>query len=193
MTAASDDEEIDTLVLAGVRSPGQVKLSGHDRTHAWDEKPGDGQDGASLTYKGKKLATFTATFDLVNDPTLGNDDLAAWDAFAKVIESTTSGTEITALDIYHPDLARNGIKAIVQGKVGGMQRGDDGRATVAVEFKEYAPPKKKSGSPQGSKAKSTTAGSGVTPDGAPFGPPAPDPNQAAKDELAALVAEANAP
>jgi hypothetical protein len=61
-----NSELFDAIVLAGKRSPGFVKLSGHARAHKWDVKEADGAGGAHTTYKGENVAQFTATFTLVN-------------------------------------------------------------------------------------------------------------------------------
>jgi hypothetical protein len=169
-----DAGDFDYIVLAGIASPGVCTLSQHDREVKWDVKVAPGQKGATMTRKGAEPIVFTATFELSYDPyvdTADADDFANWDAFQKLIESTTAGAAPKSLDIYHPDLARVGIKSVVQGKIGGMRRNADGGATVSVTFTEYFPPKKAGGSP---KAK-----------------PAVDPNKDKKDELEKLLAQYN--
>jgi hypothetical protein len=135
----------DKIILAGVASPGVVRLSGHKRVTGWDIKEASGQDGASSARKGDPLGSFTATFALVCDPTLPaeQDDFERWCAFQDLIESSVSGPQPIALDIYHPDLARNRFKAVVKKSIGELVFDGRGGATVAVEFSEYAPPKKK--------------------------------------------------
>lgn len=172
----------DAIVLGGVRSPGFVTLSGHARSEKWDIKDGDGQDGASTTRKGKKVAQFSASFRLVKDPVLGVDEYAEWDSFLPTLKSTTASKAPVALDIYHPDLAELGIGSVVIEEIGGKVHDGKGGATVSVKFLEYSPPKPKSGSPKGSKGNSE-----------PFGPPKPDPNADAKAELDAVLAEASGP
>jgi hypothetical protein len=131
--------------LGGAVSPGVVKLSGHDREQNWTVAEAKGQSGATTTYQGEKVAKFKATFSLIFDPVTGQDDFEAWDAFQKVIESMTAGTNPFALPIYHPDLARQRITEVSNGKVGGMVYDDKGGGTVEVEFLEFKPPKKKGG------------------------------------------------
>lgn len=178
MTNPIDNEDLyDAIVLAGTRSPGKVTLSGHDRVEKWDVKDADGQAGGTTTHNGKKIGEFTATFALVKDPILGIDDFAAWDPFAELIESSVSGAQSKALDVYHPDLARNGYTSVVKRKMGGMVHDGKGGATVAVVFGEYSPKKKKSSSPAGSKSADPAK--------------ANDPNAAAKAELEQWLAEAN--
>src|SRR5262245_14480099 len=100
-----DHEEVyDSIVLAGVRSPGRVTLSGHDRKIGWDIKKGPGTSGASMTRTSEDPVEFTASFYLST-----REDFDAWPAFDGLIRSTTSGTKPKALDVYHPDLIANSI------------------------------------------------------------------------------------
>lgn len=169
-----DDEDLyDSLELGGVRSPGKLTLSGHNDVNKWDIKSGSGQKGATMTLKARDPATFLATFYLVRDTAIGVDDFADWDAFLEVVNSTTSGATPKALDVYHPDLEEVGIRSVVKAEVIGSVHDGKGGVTKSVKFTEYLPPKKKGGTPSGSKSSAK----------------APDPNQAAKDELAKLTAE----
>lgn len=172
----TDEELYSAIVLAGVRSPGQVKLSGHDRKVVWDVKAGPSQKGATMDLKEIPPIEFTATFTLFLDLEESPNEFELWDEFEALIETSVNGPTPKALDIYHPDLASRGITSVVKATVGGMVRDDNdpGRATVTVKFQEYAPPKKKGGSPSGSSTKK--------PD-----PKKPDPNAAANAELEALV------
>lgn len=165
----NDPELFDSVDLAGLRSPGTVTLSGHDDVTKWDVKAGSGQKGATMTRKGGVPIEFTASFYLATEEQIG-----AWPAFLALVNSTVTGTT-KALDIYHPDLARNGIRSVVKGTVAGVVHDKKGGQTHVVKFQQYAPPVAAGGSPSGSKAKAKAKG--------------PDPNQAALDELAALTEE----
>jgi hypothetical protein len=170
-----DDERLyDGITLGGIQSPGKVTLSGHDRKVNWDVKAGSGQSGATTTLKDIPPIEFTATFYLVRDDAQGIDDLTDWPAFRELINSTIAGTKPKALDIYHPDLAANGIKSVVLGSFGGTVHDGKGGQTITVKLQEYKPPKPKGGSPNGSKTNAKA--------------PA-DPNAAANAQLAALTAE----
>ena len=60
-----DNEDLyEGIVLAGVKSPGKVTLSGHDRKINWDVKSGPSLAGASTTIKDIPPIEFTATFFL---------------------------------------------------------------------------------------------------------------------------------
>jgi hypothetical protein len=162
-----------SVVLAGVTSPGQVTLSGHERKINWDIKTAPGQSGATTTLKDIPPAEFTASFYLVRDDVLGIDDFEEWPEFQKLIDSTVADAKPKALDVYHPDLASNDIKSVVKASIGGVQHDGKGGQIITVKFLEYRPPKKKGGSPSGSKSK----------------PKTPDPDQAALDELKKLSDE----
>lgn len=172
-----DNEELyDRIELAGVRSPGFVTLSGHDRKQTWDIKNADGVGGARTTYKGEQVAQFRASFYLIKDPVLGIDDFAAWDAFAVVIRtSLPKKGKPKALKIYHPDLAANDIKNVCQATIGGMTHDGKGGATVVVEFLEYRPPKP-----------------AVVTVPSPLAKP-PDPNADLKAQIDSLMKEAQNP
>ncbi len=117
-----------------------------------------------MTLKSQEPIEFTTTFYLAD-----REDFAAWPAFQALIDSTVSGAKPKALDIYHPDLARNQINSVVKASVGGVVHDAKGGQTVVVKWREYFPPKPAGGSPSGSKAKK------------------PDPNADVKAELAALT------
>jgi len=161
----------DAVVLAGVRSPGKVTISGHDRKIGWDIKKGNGQSGASMTRTSEDPVAFTLTFYLAN-----REDFDAWPSFLGLINSTVSGPTPKALDIYHPDLVEQGIVSVVKDTTQGTQHDGKGGQTKVVKLIEYRPPKNKGGSPSGSKTKKP----GVQPD-------PNDPNAAALAELARLT------
>lgn len=187
MNPLDDADVLSKLVLAGVKSPGVVTLSGHERKEKWEVKDGGGQDGASTTRKGKDVAKFTATFELIKDVGRGIDHFAEWEAFLKVLRTPIDGKTTTALDIYHPDLAELDISSVVVESIGGKQHDGKGGAKVVVGFLEYSPPKPKPPSkPKGSKS---NGGSGKGPGSDPQN----DPNAAAKAELDALLNQAKEP
>lgn len=133
-------ELYDKYLLAGVRSPGVVAFTGHDRAENWDIKDAAGNAGAVSARKGNAPIEFTATHSLVIDPIAGVDQEAEWDEFAKIIEGTISGATPKAVDIFHPDLARVGIKSVVKKRIGGFVRDGLGGVTVVVAYLEYKPP-----------------------------------------------------
>jgi len=172
-------EYFSKLLLGSQWSPGTVTLAGHDRAQDWDIQKAKGEAGASSKLNGVPVGGVQATFYLADD-----DDLFAWYAFQRLIESTTSGTTPFALPIFHPDLAINGYTDVSNAGIGGILRDARGGKTVQVKFTEYRPPKKKT-TKAATPSKGGNAASGE--------PDAPDPNADAKRELASLVDEAKKP
>jgi len=165
----NDPDLYDHIELGGIVSPGIVTLSGHDRKIGWDIKKGNAQSGATTTRTCDEPVEFTASFYLADE-----DDFDAWPTFLAVIDATVSGKTPKAVDVYHPDLAENGIKSVVKGTVAGAVHDGMGGVTRVVKFLEYKPPRPAGGSPNGSKSGAASK--------------APDPNQAALDEIAKLTA-----
>ena len=189
---AEQGEELDYIVLGTTPSPGAVKLSGHDRWKNWDVQAAKGTTGASSNLNGDPIGQFTATFYLASfQDGVPTGDFENWDNFRRLIESMTNGPVPIAIPIYHPDLAENGFTEVSSGGISGAVHDGKGGKTFSVKFIEYRPPKKK----PSSKAKAKPAGAPAA-GGGPFGPPPPpppDPNAKAKEELAALLAEARRP
>ncbi len=177
-----DVDPHDCIILGSSQSPGVVTLSGHDRNKDWDIKPAKGQTGASSALNGDPLGSFQASFYLVDDA-----EWLAWQDFQRLIESTTNGPTPIALPIYNPDLAVNRFTEVVNGGVGGVLHDGRGGRIVQVKFNEHRPPKPK----PTAKAKAKPAQTYANTDEGGRSPP--DPNAAAKAELAGLVAEARRP
>lgn len=185
------EDELDFIVLGNDPSPGNVKLSGHDRYKDWDIQKAKGTTGASSNLNGDPIGQFTATFYLAKFGPKGelSGDFENWDNFRRLIESMTSGPTPIALPIYHPDLAANGFTEVSSGGIGGAVHDGLGGVSYAVKFIEYKPSKPK----PSSKAKAKPAGNPATAQAGIRPPSPPDPNAKAKAELAALLAEARAP
>lgn len=168
-----DDEDLfDHVILAGVRSPGIVKISGHNRKVDWDVKVAPGNKGASTELKGIPPVEFTCEFTLTDD-----EDFVDWSDFLDLINSTVAGATPKALDIYHPDLAEQNIKSVVKAGTEGTKHDGKGGQIKVVRFQEYAPPKPKSGSLSGSSSNADSKREREKR----------DPNEKAKQELAGLL------
>lgn len=178
------DEEYSAIILGTARSPGVVTLSGHDRAKNWDVKAAKGQTGASSSLGGDPIGTFKASFYLASDnlDEDEDDDFARWDRFQFLLQAMNAGPAPAALPIYHPDLARNGFTEVAVKSIGGLVHDGKGGATVVVEFLEYRPPRPKPAAKAKAKPGASTAKTTK-----------PDPNAAAKAELAGLLAEARKP
>lgn len=179
-------EIFNSIVLGGQVSPGKVTLSGHDRDQNWNVQQAKGQTGASSTLEAPPLGEFQASFELTSDSPYGEeDDFTRWDAFQRLIESTTNGPTPIALPIYHPDLARNGYTEVVNRGIGGMVRDSRGGGVVQVKFGEHRPPKAKPAKKAAAKPAASSSGGAAQAK--------PDPNAAAKRELEGLLEEAKRP
>lgn len=165
-----------SILLGTTFSPGTVVLSGLDRKHLWEQQKPKGTAGAFTVNNGPDVGGFTATFYLAD-----LDDVAAWDEFQRLIESTVNGPKPRALPAYHPDLVRNKITDVVVESIGGfVHDGKDG-VSVTVKFLEYRPPRAKPATKPSSSPRADST------------PSRPDPNQDAKRELAALLDQARSP
>lgn len=164
-----DDPDLyNVFTLGDATSPGLIQdISGHDSKVNWDVKGATGQQGASTTLKDIPLRTPKIVIYLSDE-----EDFAAWDNFRPVIESTVVGTAPKALEVYHPDLAAQGITSVVKANISGPKHDSKGGQTYTIELQEYRPPKPKGGSPAGAATKKKD-----------------DPNAAANAELAALTAQ----
>jgi hypothetical protein len=181
-----NDDVYNCVILGGVKSPGKVVLSGHDRVAKWDVKTGPFSLGGTTTLLGVPPIEFTATFSLMRDPStyynVGSqnqiDEFGQWANFRRLIESTIQpapqgtppnqqqpqpGVLIRALPILHPALQANKISAVTMAMIGGEVYDGKGGMTVAVKFQEYRPRK-------------TFGGTAVVK-------PKVDPNQDKEDEL----------
>lgn len=183
MNPCDSPDLYDCIVLGTQRSPGVVRITGHDRDQSWDNKEAKGSTGATSTLNGPPIAEFQCEFFLVVDYENGVDEQDEWTSFQRLIESTTNGPKPVALPILHPDLARQGIVEVCNAGISGMIHDGRGGAKVIVKFQEHRPPRPK---PPANATIKPAAGSDSVP-------AKPDPNQRAKDELALLLAEARRP
>lgn len=169
------------ITLGTATSPGKVTLSGHDRNPDWDVQKAKGSSGATTKLTDPKPpGEFSATFELADAA-----EVAAWDEFQRVLESTFTGPSPVALPIYHPDLARNGFTEVVCSGISGVGHDRTGKATVTAKFREYRPPK-----PKPTQRAGASGGGGGGGGGAQS---AYDPNAAARKEFAELWEEASKP
>lgn len=185
MNAYDNPEWYDSLLFGTTRSPGTVKFTGHDQEWEWDVKSAKGQESASSTLVGKKLTPFQAEFYLAD-----REEIEAWPAFQRLLESTVNGVTPNSVPLYHPDLAENRINEASVAGIGGQRHDGRGGVLVLVKFQTYKPPK-----PKPAKATAPKPAARVPPVIAPgIRPqPKPDPNDAAKRELASLLEDAKQP
>lgn len=181
---------LDTLIVQNVLSPGKVTLSGLPRKNGWDIVNAKGKTGSSTTLNGAPVAQITATFELMGDEE--NDDgqtvFDRWDSFARLLQTSVEGKAPVALRVYHPDLADAKITELVLGPNGISLPTYDGKGgkSYTVDFIQFKPPKPKAAA----KPKGGTVNYANTNEGKRS---PPDPNAAAKQELARLTNLAKQP
>jgi hypothetical protein len=137
-----ESELWDVLRVGDMVSPGVCKVTGGDLVIGWDIKAADGQKGATTTRINEPLKKFSAEFELSNSvDDLNVSDFDLWDAFQDMLERSVSGATPSAMEVYHPDLARNHITAVTLAAIGSMQADGKGGAKVKCDFIEHRPPK----------------------------------------------------
>lgn len=156
-------------------TPGTVTITGGDRKRSWETQRPKGTSGEVTIDHGPKNSEFTATFFFATF-----EELDRWEELHRFLHSTVSGTKPKTFMIGHPDLTRNHILDVVVESIGKLTHDGKGGASVTVKFLEFRPPKRRPA------AKPTTASRKLATS-------PPDPNAAAKAELAALLEQAKAP
>jgi len=187
-TPYQQGDTLNRIILGTVASPGLATIQGNPRDPNWDIQKAKGSTGSSTVLNGAPVAQFTILFELSGDEDdgTGNTDFDRWDAFQRLIESTTSGPKPTALTIYHPDLAAAKITEVVNGGVSLPSYDKKGGKSYTVKFLEFKPPKPKAPA----KPKGGTQNYANTDEGKRS---PPDPNAAAKQRVADLVKQAKQP
>lgn len=94
-----DNPELyDVFVLAGQEAPGLSEVTGAAFPHGWEERKGQGMDGATLARIGAKLVEFKVVVYLWE-----SDHFEAWDVWS--VPLYKEGDQDVPYDVYHPDLA----------------------------------------------------------------------------------------
>lgn len=128
--------------------PGLTTISDNPRVIAYDDKEADGQNGASTTRKGEALKTFTSTHYLTDTPwpasavpvqegRLYENDFSQWEGAELLLRQSYAGEKPLALQVYHPDLERQGINAATVREISGTTDNKDGSGVIAVKWKQY--------------------------------------------------------
>lgn len=157
MDPVSNPTAYDSFWLAGQKSPGVCRMGEPQRDEGWSIAQAKGSDGAEITHDGAKLLVFSVEIYLWRDA--NRDCFAEWTDFRPVLlPPTKDGPGQLALDIYHPVLDGIGVTSVVVSKRTEPIPDGKGGATVKLEFTEYRPSKKRTGSgkPKGSKANTST-------------------------------------
>ncbi len=170
-------DDFDIVTIAGVTNPGRAKItSGGNRPYEWDKKTGKGLRGATTTLTGGPPAEFKIEFLMWEVK-----HAAEWATFRQLFRYDPTKKSVSAVDIYHPDLAENEITSVVIEDIGRRVINDDGSWTYEVSFLEYFPPPKVSAvsTPNGSKSSDKNA----------TGDPPGSTGDPAVDELNKQIAE----
>ena len=136
---------VDYVLLAGSRSPGIATIDGASSPRSWDERRGYGLSGATLVYKGLKLAKFTLELKLVT-----SEDFAAWDSWRPIVQRPPAGQRPRALDIEHPITEMLGIRSVVVEDVLQPKQTGDGEWTIEIKLLEFRAPARAVVRPEGS-------------------------------------------
>lgn len=140
-------EFYDHLIIAGVETPGVVKIDGASRPYKWDVKEGKGTSGGTTTFQGAGVPKVKVTLTMWLP-----EHFAAWDDLRTALQASLSKA-VTALDVLYPDLSELDIFSCVVEDIGQVKRVKQGDTLSTVDFSliEYHPPKKAGGNPSGSK------------------------------------------
>jgi hypothetical protein len=142
------EDEYAVLILGTTTSPGVITdITGHDRFKNWEKKKGLGTEGCTNSLHADDPGAFEVTFFLAGyaaeDGEGAISDFQNFENFAALIRGMTDGPIPTAMPIYHPDLARQGITEVSSGGIGRFQHDKLGGVYVKIRFVEYRPEKKK--------------------------------------------------
>ncbi|MEM9075159.1 MAG: hypothetical protein AAGE52_42065, partial [Myxococcota bacterium] len=99
---------IDHILLANRRSPGVAIVTNANSPRRWDERKGYAQSGARVVFRGIGLARPIVTLRLTEQQHW--DD---WHAWRELVQRPPIGSRARALDIWHPILEDQDIKAVV--------------------------------------------------------------------------------
>jgi hypothetical protein len=137
MTSAWDpyEQPVDVATVAGRRTPGLCEIENAGSPRQWDERRGYGVSGATLVYRGLRLASFTMKLRLYTEA-----DWKAWHEFAPTIARPPTGERAQALDVVHPILEEVGIRSAVVEDVLAPRQTADGEWTIEVRWKEFRRP-----------------------------------------------------
>ena len=133
----------DVLLIGGKVTPGVVTISGNDLGIGWDIQNATGMSGAITRRINEPLKKFDAEFELSNEQDEnGVNDFERWDEIQVLLKSLVPpGKKPRAVDVFHPDLARNEITSATVANIGGCTLDGKGGGKIKVSFIEFRPPK----------------------------------------------------
>ena len=155
----------DVIQIAGITSPGIVRLSGFDRKFVWDKKRGKGAQGVDLSYVGKDIAQGRFVFEAWTEA-----HFEAWETFIPLFKYDPTRETLEAVEVWNPLLSDVDITQIVVESIGPFEHQGAGLWRRAVNVLEWKPPPKAAAVATPTRS---LYGGGISPS-AP-NPQAPDP------------------
>lgn len=129
-------EPQDYVDFAGIASPGIADVIGSSSPRSWDERDSYAVAGAFLVYHGKKLSHFSVKLRLYTV-----DDWNGWWALEPVLSKLPRrGVAAKAIDVTHPLLAANKIRAAVVEDIMQPEQTNDGEWTIEIKMIEFRAP-----------------------------------------------------
>jgi hypothetical protein len=138
---------VDSIVLAGQKSPGIAEVIGAGSPRKFDVRKGYGLSGGFVIFRGNELAEFVVKIRLYTV-----EDWVAWHLWRPLVDKPPIGERARALDIQHPQLEDLKIRSVVVKDVDQGEQTDDGEWTFTIKFLEYRSPKLALAKPEGSAA-----------------------------------------
>lgn len=122
--------------LGGELTPGICDIEGLGAPFEWEERGGYGLSGATVVFRGKKLAHFSIKFRLYTV-----QDWSDWYLFKPVVDRLPIGRNARGLDIKCKLTEQLGIKSVVIEEIKApTQTVDTGEWTVELRVIEYRSP-----------------------------------------------------
>lgn len=143
----TDPRDFDTLVLAGMETPGRAIISSPNRSYQWDVKVGKGAFGSTTTFTGRVPAKFNVELSFWR-----KSHFDKWETLYQKLRYDPSKIRynpdtrwvsgVSPVDIFHPVLAQLDINTVVVEEIAGLTHAGKGLWKVAIKFLEYYPPPK---------------------------------------------------
>lgn len=123
------------ISLAKRETPGICDIDGLGSPFEWEERGGYGLSGATVVFKGKKLAHFSIKFRLYT-----TQDWTDWYAFKPFVSRLPIGKNARGLDIEAKLTEMLGIKSVVIEEIVAPTQTGDGEWTAELKVIEYRAP-----------------------------------------------------
>lgn len=125
---------VDTIVLAGQRSPGVATISGDALKRRLHQRRAFGVAGATAIDQGGELVPFNVHLEFTT-----SEQLEAWDAWKELLVRPAS-RQTVGQDIEHPVLADAGItQCLLEGRTL-LEKDDYGKVSTTIKFLEFRAP-----------------------------------------------------